>query len=57
MGSDHDNVIGSGVKTHRVELTAISVASLVAVLRTSNSCISTVGRNLIMTLVSMACRH
>lgn len=43
--------------TDRRELTAISWASLVAAVSTSNSCISTVGRKLTITWVSMACRH
>lgn len=43
--------------TDRRQLTAISWASLVAAVSTSNSCISTVGRKLMITWVSMACRH
>lgn len=43
--------------TDRRELTAISWASLVAAASTSNSCISTVGRKVMITCVSMACRH
>ena len=42
-------VIVEGGGSHRVELTAISWASLVAVVRTSNSCIRMVGRNLMIT--------
>lgn len=43
--------------SNRRQLTAISWASLVAAVRTSNSCISTVGRKLTMTWVSVAWRH
>lgn len=69
-GTEHGNsiyVLLSGVKAVKVqricfladrkELTAISWASLVAAVSTSNSCISTVGRKVMMTWVSMACRH
>lgn len=43
--------------SNRRQLTAMSWASLVAAVRTSNSCISTVGRKLTMTCVSVAWRH
>lgn len=39
------------------QLTAISWASLVAVVSTSNSCMSTVGRKLMIMWVSVAWRH
>lgn len=45
------------VENHLVELTAISWLSLLAIVRTSKSWTSTVGRNLMMTWVSTACRH
>lgn len=61
-GTEHGNsiyVLLSGVKAVKVqrisfladrkELTAISWASLVAAVSTSNSCISTVGRKVMMT--------
>lgn len=45
------------LSTDRRQLTAISWVSLVAVVSTSNSCMSTVGRKLMITWVSVAWRH
>lgn len=52
-----NHMLHTNYATHRRALTATSWASLFAAVSTWKSCNNTVGRKLMMTCVSMACRH